>query len=338
MPPTLREIARAAGVDISTVSRVLAGKAQVARIAEPTVRRVQETADRLGFRPNLTARALRTKRTRTIGLLVSDLVNPFFAGISGAVEAYASSAGYTLMVATSGESTGRQSEYLSVFLARQVDGLIVAPAPGSAREPSFNRILEERVPLVLIDRLVPGLETSHVVAENRDGAAALVAALASQGARRIALAAGPTEAWTMAERLAGFKRGLKDAGLPFDPHLVHIGSFSVETGRRAAVEFLQRRPPPDAIVGANNRILTGVLEALHADGARARRIAAAGFDGVPLAALLGRPLATVEQPVDDIGRHAARIVIEQLEGRRKGIEKIALPLALTTSGFGAGTG
>ena len=334
----MREIARAADTSPSTVSRVLAGRASAARIGKKTAARVRAAAKRMGYRPNLAARSLRTRRTHTLGLLVTELANPFFATIAGAVESAASAAGYSTMIATSGEDARREAEYLSVLRARPVDGLIVAPAAGKvARGGALTSVIKSGLPTVLIDRRVPGIDCDRVLVDNRVGAAELVAALAKLGARRLAMAGGPPGVWTAAERLAGFKKGLKRAGLGFSPDLARSGAFATETGRRAARAFLKQKRPADAIVAANNRILLGVLEVLDRAGEKARRIAVGGFDGVPFAGLLGRPIVVAEQPREEIGRQAARMLIERLEGKARGkAREVVLPVTVRT--FGAETG
>ena len=330
MAATMRQIAREAGVNPSTVSRVLSGGAQKGRIAPETAERVKAVALRLGYRPNLAARSLRTRRTNTLGLLVTELDNPFFATIAGAVESAASATGYSTIIATSGEDADREAEYLSVLRSRPTDGLIVAPAPGRRAADALRELARTGFPLVIIDRKIPRLAADRVLTDNRGGAAELVAALVALGCRRPAMAAGPEETWTGAERLAGFREGLRAAGLNAARGLVRSGSFSIETGRRAAQAFLRAKNPPDAIVAGNNRILMGVLEALEAAGEKARNVAAAGFDGVPFAGLLGRPVVVAEQPRAEIGRRAAGMLIERIEGRKGKAREVVLPVRVRT--------
>lgn len=329
MPATLRQTARAAGVSVSTASRVLAGRAGEARISAAAAGRVRAAARRLGYRPNLLARSLRTSRSRTLGLVVTDMANIFFANIAAAVEAEASAAGYTVMVAASGENADREVQYLLELQSRRVDGLLVTPAAGSRVQQVLGAVARAgATPLAVIDRLLPGLACDRVVTDSRRAAAALVAELVRFGCRRPALAGGPAGVWTAAERLAGFRDGLAAAGLPFPRGLVRSGPYSVEHGRSTAAAFLAGRQPPDGIVAANNKILVGVLEALAAAGGRARSVAVAGFDGVPFAAFLGRAVAIAEQPEEDIGRTAARMLIERIEGRRGPPREIRLPVRI----------
>jgi LacI family transcriptional regulator len=317
---------------------VLAGRAEAGRIARATAERVRAAARRLGYRPNLLARSLRTRRTRTLGLLVTDLANPFFATIAAAVEAAASAAGYTLIIAASGEEAGRELKYLRELQTRPTDGLMVTPTPGGEVRAELKKLAASGFPLVTIDRRVAGLECDRVICDGRRAAGELVSWLAGLGCRRLALAGGPAGVWTAEERLAGFRAGLARAGLAFARRLFRAGEFTAEHGRAAAADFLRERHPPDGIVAANNRILAGVLEVLTEAGQDARRIAVAGFDGVPYAAFLGRPIAVAEQPAETIGRSAARLLIERIEGQAGSPREVLLPVAIRSFGPGPKAG
>jgi LacI family transcriptional regulator len=331
MPPTLRQIAERAGVDTSTASRVLTGKAREFRIAAGTAQRVEKVAQELGFRPNLTARALRTQRSRVLGLLVADLANPFFATIAGAVEAEIAPHGYSLMVASSGESAERQATYLEVFRARQIDGIIVAPAPAKGPDRGLAEAADERH-LVLVDRLASGLTAPAVVVDNAGGMGALVRALARAGRRRLALVAGATEAWTMKERARAFRREAEREKVWGGAALERITGFDVAAGREAARALLDARNPPDAIVAANNLLLQGALEAAVAAGVPPTALGFAAFDGLPLLELSPYPVVVAEQPAAELGRLAALRLLERLEGTRTPAETLALPLAVRTIG------
>jgi LacI family transcriptional regulator len=314
MPPTIRDIARLAGVDASTVSRVLSGKGKSARIGDETAERIRAIALEHGYRPNLAARSLRTSRTHTLGLLVTDLSNPFFATIAAACEAEASAAGYGVIVATSGEKRDREQEYLSLLRSRPVDGLIMTPADRHPHE-TMALLLDEGFPLVFMDRRVHGIRCDGVVVDNRGAARRIISALVAMGARTIAVAGGPRDTWTGSERMQGFLEGIRDAGLSVIEDLIETGPYDIETGRRAAEKFMQSEAMPDAVVAANNHILLGVLEVLVKIGKRAAHVPVAAFDGVPFAGLLGRPVVIAEQPRREIGRLATRMLIDRIEGR-----------------------
>jgi LacI family transcriptional regulator len=337
MPPTIRDIARLAGVDASTVSRVLSGKGRSGRIAGQTIERVHAIANENGYRPNLVARSLRTSKTHTLGLLVTDLANPFFATIAAACEAEASAAGYGVVVATSGENSERESEYLSLLRSRPVDGLIVVPA-GVFAHATLKLLLAEGFPVALVDRLVKGVHCDSVVVDNDSGARGIISAFVGMGVRIIAIAGGPVDTWTGSERMEGFRAGIQEGGLPLIEELIESGPYSVEAGRRAAEKFMSARTMPDAIVAANNHILLGILEVLTEIGEDAAHIAVGGFDGVPFAGFLGRPVVIAEQPRREIGRVAARMLIDRIEGTWDGgARESVLPLRIRRIGPDSGS-
>jgi LacI family transcriptional regulator len=322
----MKVIARKARVSVATASRVLTGRGAECRISLTAARRVRTVAEKLGYQPNLQARSLRTQRTQTIGLLVTELANPFFATIAGAVETAASAAGYGVVIATSGEDEKRELDYLHRLCARPTDGLIVAPAAGKLVRLELERLAKERFPLLVVDRFLDGLACDRVLTQNCDAAMKLVMALTNFGCRRPAFAGGPANVWTALERERGFRQGLKEAGFSIIEEFIQNGAYSIEHGRAVTEVFLKERNPPDGIIAANNKILVGVLEALAAAGEPARNIAVAGFDGVPFASFLGRPIAVAEQPEKDIGRLAAEMLIERIEGRRKDPREVVLPI------------
>ncbi len=332
MQLTMREIAKLAGVDTSTVSRVLAGKGKSARIGEETAQRILSRRRKARLSSQPSARALRTSKTDTLGLLVTDLANPFFATIAAACEAEASAAGYGVVVATSGENQDRESDYLSLLRSRPVDGLIMTPAD-MYPHAALTLLLEKQFPLVLVDRRVHGLSCDSVVVDNRLAASQLVAALVEIGARTIAVAGGPIGTWTGSERMEGFRAGIADAHLPVIEDLIETGPYSIEAGRLAAEKFMKSKTAPDAIVAANNRILLGVIEVLMEIGRPAAHVAVAGFDGIPFAGLLGRPVVIAQQPRREIGRVATRMLIDRVEGSwRGGPRESVLPVHIETLG------
>jgi LacI family transcriptional regulator len=332
MPPTIRDIARLAGVDASTVSRVLSGKGQTARIADQTIARIRAIADEHGYRPNLVARSLRTSKAHTLGLLVTDLSNPFFATVAAACEAEASAAGYATIVATSGENSDRESEYLSVLRSRPVDGLIMTPADTQPHE-TMTLLIDEGFPLVFMDRRVPGISCDSVVVDNRAGARRIISTLAALGVRTVAVAGGPIDTWTGSERMKGFLEGIAREHLSLIDDYIATGPYGVDTGRRAMEGFMKTGTVPEAVVAANNHILLGVLEVLMKIGKPTAHVAVAAFDGVPFAGILGRPVVIAEQPRHEIGRQAARMLIDRIEGGWKGQPReIVLPVSIRVPG------
>src|SRR5438552_5886226 len=199
LPPTLIDIAKETNTSVSTVSRVLAGGPVAQRISRETRGRVLAAAQRMGYRPNLLARSLRTRKTHTVALLISDIANPFFARIASLVEQSLHRHGYSLVLCNSGEDAGRENEYLNLLPAKGIDGLIVVPFTASRRVLSEN--FKADVPIVVLDREVPGI-VSQVVSDQEQGANLLCDTLAGHAVKKISLVAGPEDIVTHRRRAA----------------------------------------------------------------------------------------------------------------------------------------
>lgn len=315
MAVRMSDIADSLRVSRSTVSRVLSGQAQKFRIAPETAERIVKEASRRGYRPSQLARGLRTASTRTLGLVVSDISNPFFANLAWAAEQAAEQQGFAVVVGSSGEDPARELAYIENLRSRGVDGLLVAPAGASGTAVAhLAKLKEERFPLVLIDRIIDGLSCDGVAVENRKAARALTEALLNRGARRIAFLGGREEASTHRERLEGFLAALKGKRIKHDPALVLHGDFSVASGQRHAAQLLELEVPPDALVCANNKILIGCLERLASAPAEPwAAMPMASFDEVPFLTLLRRPMVIAKQPERQLGARAVALLLERLK-------------------------
>jgi len=324
MPLRMSDIAKSLGVSRTTVSRVLSGQAEKFRIAPETAARIVKEAGRSGYRPSQLARGLRTSSSRTLGLIVSDISNPFFANIAFAAEQVAEQNGFVTVLGSSGENIQREQDYIENLRSRGADGLIVA-ACGPDFE-HFQRLREEGFPFVLIDRVFNEVDCDWVAAENINSARALVDALIAQGARRIAHLGGRLQTSTGLGRLEGYRAALRTRRIPFEPDLFVRGDFSVDSGRRGVEQLLKLKNPPDAVFCANNKVLTGCLERLAEEpGAKWARMPMACFDEVPLMSLLGRPLWVAAQPVRRIGSRAAELLIQRVRSGAPGTPRMKKP-------------
>jgi LacI family transcriptional regulator len=275
---------------------------------------------------------MRTQKTHSAGLLTTDLDNPFYGALAGAVEARLAGEGYATIIAASWEDPERQLAYLSTLGSRPVDGLIVVPT-GTRRERAvLDGLVRSSFPLVVIDRLLPGLKADFVITESRSGGASLVKELVNHGCRRPALVGGPKGVWTAEERKAGFRQGIAAAGLRWSPSLVIPGPFSVEHGRRAARRLIAMKNPPDGIMAANNKLLVGVLEVLVEAGSRFADVPVAGFDGVPFASLLGRPVFVADQAPGEIGKAAAGLLLKRIGNTKRKPAVRRLPVRIRKHG------
>ncbi|HEY8286869.1 MAG TPA: LacI family DNA-binding transcriptional regulator [Chloroflexota bacterium] len=304
----IHDVARQAGVSIATVSRVLNATATVNPEA---AERVRAAAHALEYRPNHAAKALRANSTKIIGLLITDIQNPFFTALIRGVEDVTQREGYSLILCNSDENPRKERQYIEVLRAEQVAGAILVPTREDRRAAQLFR--DHQIPVVAVDRRLDDQHTDAVLVDNARGAREAVEHLIGNGFRRIGVITGPQNTTTGRDRLLGYRQALQLAGIPHDPGIERIGSFKAESGMRLAEELLSLTPRIDALFVANNLLTLGALEALHARRLRIPEdIAVVGFDEMPWAALSAVSLTTVTQPVYDLGSTAAVRLFQRL--------------------------
>ncbi|MEV4333992.1 LacI family DNA-binding transcriptional regulator [Streptomyces sp. NPDC049597] len=323
---TYQEIARHAGVSTATVSRVLAGRDFV---REELAERVRASAAELGYRPNKAARALRTQRADAVGLLISDVENPFFASVARAVEAVAADRGYAVLLCNTAERLEQEDLYLDLMIAESVAGVIIAP---STEDPaSLGKLVDTSTPTVTVDRWVSGDLFDSVTVDHRAGARALVDHLLDHGHRHIAAVVGTTTATPTRERLAGCREALEGRsgarltvceGKPQDA----IGvARTLDLGRRVVAELLDMDGDerPTALFCGNNLLSEAVVRALRERDVRIPQdIALVGFDDLPLFDLLEPPLTVAAQPIEEIGRTAAELLFARIAEPDRALSRI----------------
>jgi LacI family transcriptional regulator len=318
---TFKDVARAAGVSQATAARALGGYGYVSAARR---RAIEEAAQALGYRRHAVARALASYITHTVGLVVGDIENPFFAtavrGLSDVLEP----AGYTILLANSDEDLEREQRLVEAFRSRRVDGLVVAPSVSSST-PHLADLVAAGVPLVLFDRPVRGLAADVVMVDNRGGARAAVEHLIGLGHRRVGIVSDAPEIASSAERIQGYRAALKAAGLPLNEELVALTGSTQSDGYRGARALLERAKPPSAIFAVNNLMSVGTLLALRDLGLSIPRdVALVGFDDFEWTTLIEPPLTVVRQPVHEIGRQAAGRLLARMKGDRSAPHRIRL--------------
>lgn len=323
---TIRDVAQRAGVSVATVSYVLNG---TRRMAPDTVARVRRAMAELEYQPNAVAQSLRTRTTHVIGVLVSDITNPFFATLVRGVEDAAVAAGYSVLVCNSDEDPSKGDSYMRLLLRRRMDGLLIAPVRDGA-SPAIQELAKRRMPFVFVDRKAAGVPADAVLSDNVGGAYRATRHLIERGHRRIGIVLGIPGATTTEERFAGYRQALEEAGIPFVKELVAWGGYRIEGGQQAAAQLLSGPEPPTAIFSTNNQMTVGVLRELFL-----RRIpipdkvAVVGFDDLELAEMMIPPLTVVAQDPYKIGRCALELLLERLsDPGAKGFKEIRVPVEL----------
>ena len=323
------DIARLAQVSPSTVSRALQDNP---RISPERRAEIQALADRLGYRPSQVARGLVTGRTHTLGVVASDVTDPFVAEVLKGAEAGAREAGYGILIAMSNRNPAEEVEAAEVLLDHQVDGLIVISSRAPERYARLARSAERRAPLVLLNNEQPGKNIFSVRMDNEAGAREAVAYLHGLGHRRIGFVAGPAGGRSSEERLAGYRQGIALRGLDAEDALTQQGAGLPEDGRAALDAFLRLPDPPTAVLCYNDLSAIGLLAAAARSGVRVPgELSVVGYDNIPLSEYTVPPLTTVEQPKAAMGRAAVEVCLAALEGHPPGDRVLGGQLVLRDS-------
>ena len=319
---TIKDVAREARVSVGTASQALRDSPAV---RESTRRRVQAVAKRLRYQPSALARGLVTRRTHTVGLLISDIANPFFIRAVRAIEDGAQENGYNVILCNTDEDAAKETQYLRVLMEKRVDGIILATTAGSRQ--MVRDVRWRRIPLVLFDRELPGVATDLVKVDGVTGGRLATEHLLGLGHRRIAIIHGPVVRSTGAERLQGYLDALRAAGLQPDPALIREGDFKQESGRVLARQLLALTPRPSALFCTNNLMTVGALQTLGEQGVRMPAdLSLVGYDDMEWWTLTHPPLTTVGQPVYELGREAMRLLLAQIgmAGTRRRPQRVVL--------------
>jgi LacI family transcriptional regulator len=316
---TMADVARTAGVSVSTVSHVVNGTRRVSASAE---RAVREALQATGYTHDRIARSLATGTTRTIGLAMSAISNQYFAELAHVIEREAAHAGYTLLLADTHDEWERELRATMDLVGRRVDGIILAP---SAQPEQALELLRKRgVATVLIDRFAP-VELDQIATENIAPTARLVAHLAELGHERIGMIAGLEGLATSEERIEGYRSGLASSSLQFDRELVARGDSGAEPAREAAHRLLALERPPTALVVTNNRMTIGVMRALReADLRVPEDIALVAFDDFEWADLFHPRLTTIAQATTELGEQAVTMLLSRLANPNLRARKVRL--------------
>ena len=325
---TIKDIARRAGLSIATVSRVINGNYPV---SEESRKKVLLAIQELNYKPNAVARSLKTESTHTIGILVSDIANPFFMQIAKAVENVVSKNHYNIIVCSSEEDEEKEIRYLKMLFEKRVDGIILSP---SGKGNLLAKELETSdIPVVLIDRTIKGLDLDTVAEDSYKGAYMLIRYLLSLGHTEIAIIDGPHSSSTGCERLKGYLDALEHSGQRAKESLIRCGNYTMEYGYDEACKLFKGDNTFTAIFAANNLIAKGVIAAARDMG---RSIpddfSLVCFGEKELVRLVNPPVTCIMQKPMEIGLKAGEIVMERITGKKSNIQSMILPPEIYVGG------
>lgn len=324
MAVTIEDVARRAGVSDATVSRVLSNKPHV----RPEVRdRVLMAVADLGYRPSHVARSLRAMRSSIVGLIISDIQNPFFTALVRAVEDVANAHHHAVFLCNSDEDVDKEHFYIELMQREHVAGVLITPTRETGSH--CRKLVEARIPVVVLDRRVSDVDVDAVVVDNVQGAFNVVSHLIEMGHRRIAAVMGSPAITTFRERTEGYVRALEAYGIPFRSELVGSDAPTEAAGCALTQQLLALSEPPTAIFAGNNMLTVGVLRAI-----RERKlnipgdVALAAYDETPWASLMVPAITTVEQPTYELGQTAAELLLKRIKDNQGSRQKIVLSTKL----------
>lgn len=315
---TIRDVAKLAGVSVATVSRVLN---QNGYVNEETEKRVRKAIQALNYKPNEVARTLFKKTSKTIGLIVPDISNPFFPELVRAIEDVMNIYDYTVILCNSDEKSEKEKQYMDVLKQKYVDGMIL-----TTNQLTTEEVMELDIPIVVLDR-PSDYSFPSVIADNYNGARLATRHLYDIGCRKIAHIQGPAHVVNAMQRFYGYRDEMKSLGL-WEEALVIQGNYQLKQAKEAVLKALQTNQV-DGIFAGNDAMAVGALKAVQQLGLRVPEdVAIIGYDGIPLTEMTTPELSTISQPIYEMGAIAARLLVKKIEGQPIDQLHYVLPVAL----------
>ncbi len=318
MKVTIKDIARLAEVSTATVSKVVNGKDE--KISSATRMRVMAVIEESGYVPNRIASSMVTKKTKTLGLIIPDITNPFFPELARGVEDVANKEGYTLILCNSDNSLEKEDAYIDMLQEKMVDGIIFTAS--SSRTEISSALKRVKIPVITVDRDIDGLKSQKkIVVDNEEGAYEAVSYMVTRGYGKIYHISGPMTSKPAQQRYKGYLNALSDKGvLPPKDHLLS-GDYSGEWGFEGVKRLLEKDADFDGIFCGNDLIALGAMKALHQKGVDVPgKVGIIGYDDIYMAQMVSPELTTVKQPNYEMGYQAGRVLIGMIQGAEKDIE------------------
>ncbi len=311
---TMKDVAERAGVSVATVSHVI-NKTRF--VSDPLRQRVERAMEELDYQPDAVARSLRRRETHTIGLIVPDNSNPFFAEVARGIEDRGFELGYSLILCNSDSRLEKELAYLDVLTSKRVDGIVFIGV--TAKSQHVESLVNSGTPVVIVDRKMPSVLADAVLVDNFHGGYEATRHLLDLGHRRIGCITGPSDLTPSADRVAGYRTALEEFGVGPDDDLLVKGDYYALSGERAVWRFLELDRPPTAIFACNDLMAIAAMKALADNGLRVPQdVAVVGFDDIALASYVNPPLTTVIQPKHEMGTTAMEVLHKRIKG--EGVE------------------
>ena len=307
---TIKDVARMAGVAPSTISKYING----GNVRKENVKAIEKAIAALDYRANPFARSLKGGHNRSIGVLIPDMIASFYGNVVTNLSRVVREKDYHCLISSFGANHGMERDNLKFMLNCGIDGLIYAPEDLSADE--FNELTAHcSIPIVLIDRIIPGVEVDAVLVDNAEVVYEAVSKLLDRGHTRVAIITGPKSVYTAKERMVGYLRALSDANILYNEELVISGKNEFATGYYGFEKLMKKPEPPTAVIATNDDITMGVVTALHEYGLQIPgNVEVVGFDRADVCSMMKEPLPVVQQPEQAIGQIAAQYLLERIEG------------------------
>ncbi|RAK16882.1 LacI family transcriptional regulator [Anoxybacillus vitaminiphilus] len=321
MKVTIYDVAKKAGVSIATVSRVINN---TGRISEKTRKKVLEVMETLHYQPSIVASALTGKRTRTIGLIIPDVANPFFSEIARKVEDRGRELGFNVLMCNTDNNPDTEEMYLSLLKQKSVDGIIIGTT--TKNYTVLNELLRENFPIALIAQDIPELAIDVVRVDDFLGGYLATSHLVSLGHKKIAIMLGNLSRTSDKYRFQAYRQVLEENGLEYNEKLVICTDYSMEDGKRAALELLKSSQRPTAIFACFDALAVGVYQAAKELGLNIPNdLSVVGFDNTILATIVDPPLTTIAQPIDEMGRQVVDLLVRGIEEEKHTKQRVILP-------------
>lgn len=327
---TLKQIAETLGISITTVSKALKGYTDV---NENTRKSVLELAERLQYTPNSFAVNLRTQESKTIGLVIPEVVHHFFSNVIRGIIEEAEKNGYLVIILQSSESVASEKKQIELLLQKRVDGIIISLSNESNNESYFSQIIEREIPLVQFDKISKLIPSSKVIINDQKAAYSAVSHLIKKGCKKIAHIRGPVNPQNAIDRFLGYKKALEDHQIPFDSTLVYTCTdVTFEEGKRFAEQILATHPDVDGIFAITDLVAVGVLAYCNDNGISVPNdVKLIGFSNWFMSQVVSPKLSTVDQPSFEMGKQSFHLLLEEINAKKDGISFTPKTIELDTT-------